>query len=478
MASLDKQSIREEITRIKSSFDALSTEGKLSPEARALLDGLFLLVELILSIFMERQTKKTSRNSGIPSSQTKDDNSSVSHPGSNGKGRNIGHGVANNHRTVETVAIATVTHCDVCGESLEDTPCMHHERRTKIDIVFEKVVEHVDAEVKQCPSCETTVKGQFPVDMHGPLQYGFGIKAFIINLIVCQMVALNRVQNLVVAMIGTVISEATMLRFVMNLYHALEEWENKAIDQLLTSQSLHVDETSMKVDQKKHWIHVYSSGEITVKFLHQKRGKKAIEDIDIIPRYDGTIIHDGWYSYFAYANCRNALCGSHLLRNLTFVIESNGYVWAQNMKDLLKETCTKVSERETKRLTDEELNDLHARYRTILEQGEQELPPIPPKPEGKRGKMAKSDAHNLWERLKKYESAVLRFAHDSHVPFTNNRAERDLRMAKVKQKVSGCFRVEIYAKAYCRISSYLQTMSSKGVNPLLAIQMALAGEVD
>jgi len=106
------------------------------------------------------------------------------------------------------------------------------------------------------------------------------------------------------------------------------------------------------------------------------------------------------------------------------------------------------------------------------------LPPIPPKPSGKRGKIAKSDVHNLLKRLQKHETAVLLFANHSHVSFTNNRAERDLRMAKVKQKVSGCFRTELYAKAYCRISSYLQTMANKGHNPLIAIQIALSGDLN
>ncbi|WP_321419314.1 transposase [uncultured Desulfobacter sp.] len=113
----------------------------------------------------------------------------------------------------------------------------------------------------------------------------------------------------------------------------------------------------------------------------------------------------------------------------------------------------------------------------MIARGDKELPEIPPKPKGQRGKMAKSDVHNLWERLKKYETAVLLFAKDSYVPFTNNRAERDLRMAKVKQKISGCFRRQRYAHAYCRISSYLQTMANKGVNPLVAIRLALVDEI-
>ena len=147
------------------------------------------------------------------------------------------------------------------------------------------------------------------------------------------------------------------------------------------------------------------------------------------------------------------------------------------MQKLLQETCRKIAKREDKCLTEKEYENLQKRYRNILTRGDKELPEIPPKPKGKRGKMAKSDAHNLWERLKEHETAVLLFAKYPYVPFTNNRAERDLRMAKVKQKVSGCFRHQRYADAYCRISSYLQTMANKGVNPLVAIQLALASEV-
>ena len=145
-------------------------------------------------------------------------------------------------------------------------------------------------------------------------------------------------------------------------------------------------------------------------------------------------------------------------------------------QSLLQETCKKVFVRTEKQLNDKELASLQKRYRNILTRGEKEPPIIPPRPSGKRGKLAKSDAHNLWERLKKYEVAVLLFAKDPHVSFTNNRAERDLRMAKVKQKVSGCFRSSEYAHAYCRISSYLQSMANRGYNSLVAIQIALAGE--
>ncbi len=211
--------------------------------------------------------------------------------------------------------------------------------------------------------------------------------------------------------------------------------------------------------------------------MHRNRGLEAITAINIIPRYGGTIIHDCWASYLSYTHCGHGLCGAHLLRELTFVVESNGYPWATQLKRLLKATRATVAARPSKQLTEAEYQTLRTRYRTILTQGAKQLPPLPPRQPGSRGPVAKSDAHNLWERFKTHEDAVLRFAKLPHVPFTNNRAERDLRMSKVKQKVSGCFRTREYAEAYCRISSYLQTMANRGYNPLVAIQMALSGQL-
>jgi len=261
------------------------------------------------------------------------------------------------------------------------------------------------------------------------------------------------------------------------LSHCLEPWEQGAVEQILAMPAIHVDEISLRVEKKNHWIHVCSAGDITLKFLHPKRGVEAIEDIGVIPRYGGVVIHDCWASYLAYDHCGHGLCGSHLLRELTFIVDANGYAWAANMKRLLQETCVIVAKRKRKKLTGREYTNLQKRYRNILTRGEKELPPIPPRQNGKRGRIAKTDAHNLWERLKRHEPAVLLFAKLSHVPFTNNRAERDLRMSKVKQKVSGCFRTKSFAEAYCRISSYLQTMANKGYNPVVAIRLALSGQI-
>jgi transposase len=398
MATINKHSLREEFDTLKVQFEQLSDEGKMGPESRTLFQALLMLFELLMAVFMEKNTAKDSKNSSKPSSQTPKDDTAVTRPGANGKGRSQNDVRSDNTRTIETIQVA-------------------------------------------------------------------------------QMISLKRVQHMVRTLIGQAISEATLLKYMMQLHRALADWEHAAIEQILTLPALHVDETSLRVDKRNHWIHVYSSGDVTLKFLHPKRGCEAIEAIGIIPRYGGVAIHDCWASYLAYDHCDHGLCGSHLLRELTFIVDTNGYAWAVNMKRLLQETCHRVSKRKRKKLTQGEYKNLQKRYRNLLTRGEKELPPIPPRQNGKRGRVAKSDAHNLWERLKKHETAVLLFAKHSYVAFTNNRAERDLRMSKVKQKVSGCFRTREYAEAYCRISSYLQTMANKGYNPLVAIQMALSGQL-
>jgi len=476
MPRVNKQSLRQEFDQLKDKFEHLSNEGKITPEVGTLFQAMIMLFELLIAVFMEKNTKKNNRNSSKPSSQTGKD-MTYTQSGTNGKGKEQNGALFANTRTVETIQVAKVKNCEFCGEALDEIPATEHERRTKIDIIFEKVVSHVDAEIKVCPRCKMQNKGCFPQEMSGPLQYGPGIKGYVVTLLVAQMISLKRIQKMIQTLIGRVLSEASILKYVIQLHHALEAWEQSAIKRLLKMPTIHVDETSFRVDRKNHWIHVSSAGDITLKFLHPKRGLEAIKQIGIIPRYGGVVIHDCWQSYLSYDHCDHGLCGSHLLRELTFIVDSNGYAWASNIKRLLQENCIIVAKRQSKKLTEKEYKNLQKRYRNILTRGEKELPPIPPKQNGKRGKVAKSDAHNLWERLKKHETAVLLFTKASHVPFTNNRAERDLRMSKVKQKVSGCFRTKKYAEAYCRISSYLQTMANKGYNPLVAIQMAFSGQI-
>lgn len=273
MGSLNRESVRDEAERIKLEFNRISSSKKMDTETKILFQSMLMLVNLLIAIFLEKTTKKNSKNSSKPPSQTEKDESSLSHNGTNGKGKIESDAIVNNTRTIETVTTMHVTECDVCGADLSDSPCEHIERRTKIDIIFEKTVEHVDVETKRCDNCDSMAKGKFPSDMPGPLQYGNGLKAYIISLLICQMVALNRVQKMIKSLIGELISEATLLKYVLRLYSALENWELNTTEHLLKCKAINVDETSLRVDKKNHWIHVYSSGDITLKFWHGSKNR-------------------------------------------------------------------------------------------------------------------------------------------------------------------------------------------------------------
>ena len=334
MASLNKQSLREELDTLKGRFTQLCSEGKITTESRALIDALLMLLQLLMAIFMERNTPKSSTNSSKPSSQVPKDDTALSHAGTHGKGKAFDKTRAANTRTVEHVEVSKLSTCEQCGEDLRQIHCQGHERRTQIDILFEKVVTHVDAQIKTCPQCEVQGRAAFPQGFAGPLQYGAGIKAYVLSLAVAQMVALKRVQHCLQALIGELISEATILKYVLALHQGLEQWEKTAIEALLALPAIHLDETSLRVDKKNQWIHVCSGGDITLKFVHEKRGQEAMAAINVIPRYTGVIIHDCWASYLAYEHCNHGLCGAHLLRELTFIVEADGYAWAKNMKRL------------------------------------------------------------------------------------------------------------------------------------------------
>lgn len=477
MPSVNKESLRQQFSEAKQSATELIAQGNVSPEIKAVITTLLTLMEIVIAVFLEKMTKKTKSNSGVPPSATSKVDDAEGNSGSKSKGSQTNKDDFSNARTQESVERLEVYACECCGADLSDHEPHTVLRRTKIDLYFEKVVEHQETEAKSCSQCDRSTHSQFSSEFQHVKQYGIGLQAFIVNLLCAQMVSLQRVQQLLKSILGEMLSEATLLKYVMKLSNALERWEASAIEQLLTAKAMHVDETSMRVDSKNHWVHVCSAGTITVKMLHVKRGKEAMDDHNIIPRYGGVIVHDCWSSYFKFESCEHGLCGAHLIRELAFIVESNDYVWARRMKKLLLMVCKSVSRREQKKVSVSQYARIQALYQKILIEGQQEMPKQPTPEKKKRGRVAKTDAENLCERLQKHEASVLLFARNSAVPFTNNQAERALRMGKVKQKVSGCFRTLHFAKAYVRISSYLQTMTAQGYNPLKAIQMALSGEL-
>ena len=495
------EAVKQNLAALEAEFAELNESGALNDQTVKLFQSLILLVTTVVMLFVEKKTQKTSINSSLPSSKSQEDETAKKPPSGRkgkGKGPKHPHDDCDNTRTEKKHEIVEVTQCASCGEDLTQVKVLDHQRRTLVDIVFVTEQTDVDAQIKCCPACKATTRGEFPDNMPGPLQYGPGIIAYTVHLLISQMVPLRRTAQMLKVLTGRLISEATLLAWVMRVHQSLAEWETVAIEQLLQMPVIYADETSIRINQKNHWIHSYSSGPIVVKQCHRKRGREAVDAINIIPRYgsarskdeqDGekdlptdsndqskaVVVHDRWATYFIYDNFVDALCGAHLLRDLQFIIDAHDQRWSKRMKKLLLQASREVAKSDGKVLTNARFKAVRKQYRTILTQGKKELP-APLERTGKRGKVAQTDAQNLHDAFVKYENEILRFTRNPYVGFTNNIAERSFRMSKVKQKVSGTFRSVKFAEAYCRVSSYQQTMSSLGYSPLTAIQIALKGE--
>jgi len=277
-------------------------------------------------------------------------------------------------------------------------------------------------------------------------------------------------------MTGRQIPEATLPGCVPRLHEALGAWEEAATAMLLEMPVPRVDGTSLRVDGRNHWLHVRSGGDIMVRRPHRRRGGGAIGGIGIIPRHRGVIVHDCWKACLTHSRCRHRPCGSHPPRGLRAVTDSNGWPWAGRMRK-----PPPIARRQVMRWPDRRLSTRHCRriarrYREIPERGRQEMPAVPERERGRRGPAARSDAHNLPERPDARRGNVPRLTGRADTPFPNSRAERGIRMAKARQKVSGRFRTVASAEAYRRMSSHLQTMAAPGYSPPVAITIAPQGK--
>ncbi|MCO1335597.1 IS66 family transposase, partial [Microbulbifer sp. OS29] len=238
---------------------------------------------------------------------------------------------------------------------------------------------------------------------------------------------------------------------------------------------VHADETSLNMDGKRHWIHVLSAQNCTLFGLSPRRGTEAMNAMGVLPEFNGTLVHDHWKPYYTYV-CTHALCNAHHLRELTYAHEEDGQRWAGNLHKLLLELRDAV-ELAGGALPEGQVKRWRIRYRKILGRGDTECPaPVPDTTSPRRGRLKRSKSRNLLERLRDYEEDVLRFMERPDVPFTNNQGERDLRMTKVQQKISGCFRSEDGARAFCLIRSYLLTCQKNDVAPGEALTQLLNGE--
>lgn len=366
-------------------------------------------------------------------------------------------------------------------KSSKDVEASTYEKRQVFDIPPTKVevTEH-RAETKNCPVCHQTTKGKFPDQVSQPVQYGERIKARMVYFNQQHHVPLERTAEIIEDLYGQLVSEGTIVEACNQVAKQVEPvYQATKAALIATKGTAHFDETGMRIEKTLWWLHVVCTDLLTFYAVHANRGCKALDEIGILPAFKDTAMHDAYRSYFQYKDVINALCNAHHLRELIFIQERYQQSWAFDMQKLLLEIKDAVSTAKLMRnsLFPDQITDFEARYDSIIEAGFQANPiprPLEPPPK-KRGKPKQHPARNLLDHLKLRKRETLAFMYDFKVPFDNNQAERDIHMAKLKQKVSGCFRSEGGAKVFCQIRSYISTSRKNGQRVLKVLQMALTG---
>ena len=376
--------------------------------------------------------------------------------------------------TPDAVVVHRPAACTICAASLAGIAAERVERRQVQDLppVRLVVTEH-RAERVRCPQCHALSVATFPAGVEAPAQYGPRVRALAVYLSQQQLLPVDRVRAVLAEVVGCPLAAGTVVNVIQRCAAALEQTEAATTTALQAAPVLHNDETPVRVNGQWHYVHVSCTERLTHYGLHAQRGATATDALGILPAFAGTTIHDGWKPYWHYRTCRHALCNIHHLRELTWVTEQLRQTWAQDLKDLLRQMRAAVAgarDAGASQLAGDQRERLLARYTDLLCQGiaANPLPPPPPGPP-KRGRRKQSAVRNLLDRLFQHQEEVLAFLDDFAVPFDNNQAERDLRMLKVQQKISGCFRSPAGAVAFCRIRGVLSTLTKQGVPVLTAL---------
>jgi transposase len=382
--------------------------------------------------------------------------------------------------------------CRGCGAALSTGYIVKCESRQVIDIPPIKpwVIEH-RALTKRCASCEGLTKGRFPQEVKAAVQYGRGVRARAVYLVNYQLLPYRRAGELLADFFSCPISPGTLRRVITECAGRALTTEVEIKQRLKQVEVIHVDETGVRVGGAGRFVHVVSTERLTHYACDSRRGKAAMDEIGILPSFKGTSVHDGWPAYQYYYQCRHALCGAHLLRELTYIEESHPHQrgqWAEPMAKLLleiKEAVEGARSSGRAALTGQEREEFLGRYDKLVRRG-LELNPerhtrrrqAGPGATAKtgRGRIGQSEAHKLVTRLESRRAEVLRFMTDFEVPFDNNQAERDLRMVKLQQKIGGCFRTPEGAREFCRLRSVISTAGKQGQAVLGAIERVLRGQ--
>lgn len=350
--------------------------------------------------------------------------------------------------------------CRGCGQDLTETIGVIGQKRQVIDIPQPKLIrtEHHSI-VKECPCCGTSNAGQLPNELRGNVQYGSRLRALVNYLMIYQLLPYERTKELLKTLYALSLSTGTLHRMIQDAYHQLEEAEKAIKTAIVRSEVIHCDETGHRVGSKTRWLHVASTKLMTFYYSNKARGQLAHQAGDILPKYKGIAVHDFYSSYLKVA-CEHALCNAHLIRELKAVLERDAaQLWAKALIRLLTTANRMVQaakENGKENLSQAAYDRLMAMYDALMRKADQLNPKA--EPNGKRGRTKQTPTRNLIDRLITYKTDILRFVSDFKVPFDNNLAERDLRMVKVQQKISNCFRSELGAEMFCRIRGYISTL--------------------
>jgi transposase len=452
----------------------------------ALVEGLWQRIAFLEERVegLENQCRKNSRNSSKPPSSDgfKPRTKSLRSKSERHSGGQTGHpgNTLEWSSQVDRVELHRVAACEACGASLADIAVEAWDARQVQDLapIRLTVTEH-QAEVKCCPHCQTMNRGEFPTQVNSVVQYGASLKGLIVYLLDYQLLPSARVAQLCADVLGCEISEGVLYTSRERCFAELASVEAAIRQQLGQAQVIHCDETGMRLNGKLWWLHVASTDGLTFYFIHAKRGKVAMDAMEILPQYEGISVHDGLRSYGQY-DCDHALCNAHHLRELAFITERYHQTWAAQMDTLLREIKQQVDQAKAQghtTLPRETLQCFEERYHSLIATGFAANPsPEPPPDTAKsRGRPKQSPAKNLLDRLQLHQAQVLAFMYDFRVPFDNNQAERDLRMMKLKQKISGGFRTLAGAQMFSRIRGYLSTLKKQGQPILESLKQVFLG---